>query len=127
MKKEVLYGIAGLIIGGTIIGLVAMNVANKNETKQEDTMTMNSMVDDLKGKTGDEFDKVFISGMIEHHQGAIDMAHMAKQNAKHDEIKTMADDIISAQSKEIDMMKQWQIQWGYKPAENNSTMDHSSH
>jgi uncharacterized protein (DUF305 family) len=127
MKKEVLYGIAGLIIGGAITGLVAMNMVNKNETKQEDTMTMNSMVNDLKGKAGDEFDKAFISGMIEHHQGAIDMATMAKQNAKHDEIKTMADDIISAQAKEIDMMKQWQAQWSYTSMQSSGSMDHSAH
>lgn len=76
-------------------------------------MTMDDMVNDLKGKTGDDFDKAFISGMIEHHQGAINMANLAKQYAGHDEIKSMADDIISAQTSEINMMKEWQKIWGY--------------
>ena len=75
---------------------------------------MQQMSGMLKGKTGDDFDKAFISGMIEHHQGAIDMANLAKQSAKHAEIKQMAHDIVSAQSKEIDMMKSWQSQWGYE-------------
>jgi len=77
------------------------------------SMTMNGMVDSLKGKTGDDFDKAFLSGMIEHHQGAIDMANETKKNAKHDEIKNMSDDIITAQSKEIEQMKQWKKDWGY--------------
>jgi uncharacterized protein (DUF305 family) len=76
-------------------------------------MTMDDMVNNLKGKTGDSFDKAFISGMIEHHQGAIDMANLAKQYAKHDEIKSMADDIISAQTNEITQMREWQKNWGY--------------
>lgn len=78
-----------------------------------ESMTMDDMVDSLKGKTGDDFDKAFLSGMIEHHQGAIDMANLAKQYAGHDEIKQMADDIISAQTNEISTMREWQKAWGY--------------
>lgn len=76
-------------------------------------MSMDDMAGMLEGKTGDAFDKAFIEGMIPHHQGAIDMARAALQSAKHDEIKRMARDIISAQQEEIDMMKQWQKDWGY--------------
>lgn len=76
-------------------------------------MSMEDMVNGLKGKTGDEFDKAFIFDMIEHHQGAIDMAKLAKQYAGHDALKAMADDIISAQSKEITQMQSWQKEWGY--------------
>ncbi len=76
-------------------------------------MSMDGMADMLEGKTGDAFDQAFIKGMIPHHQGAIDMAIAARQSAKHDEIKRMADDIISAQQREIDMMKQWMSDWGY--------------
>lgn len=76
-------------------------------------MASNSMADGLKGKTGDEFDKAFISQMIEHHEGAVVMAVQARQDARHDEIKAMAEDIISAQTREINQMKNWQKQWGY--------------
>lgn len=77
------------------------------------TMTMNDMVSILNGKTGDDFDKAFLSSMIEHHQGAIDMAKKVNANAKHDELKSMADEIISAQTSEIEQMKTWQKDWGY--------------
>lgn len=76
-------------------------------------MSMNDMSAMLKGKTGDAFDEAFIQGMIPHHQGAIDMAREALQNAKHEEIKRMARDIITAQQQEIDQMNQWMKDWGY--------------
>ena len=74
-------------------------------------MTMDEMVRMLDGKTGTAFDLAFVEGMIPHHQGAIDMAKLALVHARHDEIKTMAREIIEAQQREIDMMRQWQQQW----------------
>ena len=79
----------------------------KSETDQCDMAGhMQKMNDMLKMKSGDEFDKAFLSHMIMHHQGAIDMAMTAKANAKHDEIKKMAQDIIQAQTQEIEKMKE---------------------
>ncbi len=68
----------------------------------------------LKDLKGDEFDKAFMVEMIQHHEGAIDMAKLISTNAKHDELKKLGQDIISAQSKEIDMMQSWQTDWDYK-------------
>ncbi len=70
---------------------------------------------------GDDYDKAFIEGMIVHHEGAVDMAELALTNAKRQEIKDMANDIIAAQNKEIRDMKNWQKQWGYT----SNTTDHS--
>lgn len=72
---------------------------------------MDSMTGDLIGKTGDNFDKTFLSGMIVHHEGAVAMAELALKNAKHQEIKDMANAIITAQNKEIADMKAWQKNW----------------
>ena len=142
MEQKWLYGIIGLLSGMLIAILFASNVVNNNNQgmmsmmgmqtsqnmmagKQEMMeevdemhkngmdMSMNEMSESLKGKTGDQFDKAFITQMIDHHQGAIDMANLAKVNAKHEEIKSLAEDIISAQTKEIEMMKQWMNSWGY--------------
>lgn len=77
------------------------------------SMSMDDMMDALDGKTGDDFDKAFIEMMIPHHEGAIEMAKAAQRSAKHQEIKDMAEDIISAQQSEIDMMRGWQRSWGY--------------
>jgi uncharacterized protein (DUF305 family) len=70
--------------------------------------------DKLSVLKGDDFDKAFLKEMIDHHQGAIDMAMLAEANAKHGEIKKLSQDILSAQSSEIDMMQTWQTDWGYK-------------
>jgi uncharacterized protein (DUF305 family) len=72
---------------------------------------MGSMTSDLIGKTGDNFDKTFLSGMIVHHEGAVAMAELALKNAKHQEIKDLANAIIAAQNKEIADMKAWQKKW----------------
>lgn len=76
-------------------------------------MSMNDMMSSLEGKTGDKFDKAFLAAMIEHHQGAIDMAKLIPAQAKHDEIKQLGEAIIKAQTQEIGDMKQWQSDWGY--------------
>lgn len=81
---------------------------------------MAGMVNDLKGKTGDEFDKAFLSGMIAHHQEAIDMSTPAVTNAYHQEVKTLASNIITAQTHEISQMRNWQTLWGYKNQSSSS-------
>ena len=74
---------------------------------------MGQMTEELKGLTGDAFDKAFLASMIEHHQSAINMAYPGQTNAKHDEVKTLTKAIVAAQSSEIAQMKQWQKDWGY--------------
>lgn len=80
-----------------------------------DSMGMGGAMDDmmqgLAGKTGDAFDKAFLSEMIMHHEGAVEMAEAALKDAKHQEIKDMANAIISAQTTEIQQMKEWQKSW----------------
>ncbi len=129
-KKVILAAIVGLLVGGLIVGVTASQAVNSNNTsvlkvmgvnssrltanqKMSTDMSMADMTKMLDGKTGDEFDKAFISMMIDHHQGAIEMAKLAATNAKHQEIKTLSDEIIAAQMKEIDHMKSWQQAWGY--------------
>lgn len=72
---------------------------------------MGDMMSGLSGKSGDAFDKAFLSEMIVHHQGAVVMAEAALQNAKHQEIKDMANAIIAAQTTEIKQMQDWQKAW----------------
>lgn len=77
------------------------------------SMSMDDMTAMLEGKTGDAFDQAFLEEMIVHHQGAIDMAKMVLTSAKHDELRTMANAIISTQQQEIDQMNAWLKAWGY--------------
>lgn len=74
---------------------------------------MVEMMNKLNGLKGEEYDKEFLKQMIIHHEQAIEMSRYAESNAKHQEVKDLARQIISAQRAEIGQMKQWQTQWGY--------------
>ena len=69
---------------------------------------MNAMLD---GKTGDAFDQAFLKEMIVHHEGAVAMAEKVLEVSKRPELIKLANDIIKAQTTEIEMMKQWQGEW----------------
>lgn len=49
----------------------------------------------------------FIKGMIPHHQGAIDMAKVVLNYGKDPFVRTLANNIMAAQEKEIAEMKEW--------------------
>jgi uncharacterized protein (DUF305 family) len=66
---------------------------------------------EVSSDTSIPFDQRFIDAMISHHQGAIDMANEALANAEHEEIKTLAQDIITAQEAEIAQMQAWRSEW----------------
>jgi uncharacterized protein (DUF305 family) len=71
-------------------------------------MTMTDMVSMMKGKTGKALEKEFITGMIPHHQGAVDMAKLLLEDKTiSKELQQFAQDIITAQESEIKMMNEW--------------------
>lgn len=121
--KTLLIGLAGFILGGLIVSVAATNMDKPPATSA--TMTMNEMSGTLNGKTGDAYDKAFIASMIGHHQGALDMAKQSAASAKHEEIKKLSNNIVTAQEQEIAQMKQWQKEWGYSTASAGTT--HMSH
>lgn len=128
--KPLLYGLIGFFIGGLLVSIAATtfdkNVATttQHSSSKMMNMSMQDMSHTLKDKTGDDYDAGFITSMIAHHEGAVEMAKLSAQNAKHDEIKKLSEAIIAAQEKEIIQMKQWQKDWGYSTTEST---EHKAH
>jgi uncharacterized protein (DUF305 family) len=72
-------------------------------------MDMGGMLSDeelaeLSTAKGSAFDRLFLEGMIAHHEGAIDMLSMIK-NSTNSEVKKLSADIFTSQSAEIEAMK----------------------
>ncbi len=49
----------------------------------------------------------FVRGMIAHHQAAIDMAKVVIMYGEDLEIRRLAEEIVTAQKREIDQMEAW--------------------
>lgn len=71
-----------------------------------------------------EFDLRFIDGMILHHQGAVVMAEAVLEQSQREDIKQLAQAVITAQQGEIDQMKQWRQAW-YPDASAEPVMYHA--
>lgn len=82
------------------------------------------MMDDPAGVSPDEADRIFLQGMVEHHQGAIDMAqsYLDANFEKQAEVAQMAEAIVSVQDGEIEQMQGWLNEWY-----GGTNADHNAH
>lgn len=133
-KQNIIYGVVGICIGLMVMGLLSWKEGGRRDHKgwyQKNGQMMHQMPDgkmmnnvgmdmdsmmkgmtaSLEGKIGDEFDKAFLSEMVVHHEGAVAMAKQVLATSKRPELLKLANEIITAQTKEIDMMKGWESQW----------------
>lgn len=71
------------------------------------------MMADPAGLSPDAADRTFLEGMIEHHQGAIDMArsYLDADYEKQPELAGLAEAIVTVQDGEIAQMQGWLAEW----------------
>ena len=69
------------------------------------------MMADLWKLPPNRLEAVFMSLMIPHHQGAIDMANLAPERASHQELKDLAGSIVQSQTAEVGQMNGWLAAW----------------
>lgn len=132
--KKILVGLVLLVllVGGGAGAYVMFggqqvdNTPTQASQRLVDTIPKNQAEKQLETMTGDDHDRYYIANMIAHHQGAVDMAKLAQTRAKHEELKLMANDIISAQNTEINNMLSWQKAWGYPASSGEMMEDHSA-
>ena len=55
--------------------------------------------------TGSTFDRMFLTGMVKHHQGAVAMARTELAQGANADARKLARSIVESQTKEIAQMK----------------------
>jgi uncharacterized protein (DUF305 family) len=80
-------------------------------------MLSQEQIDALASATGSEFERLWLEGMIYHHQGAIDMALVQQQQQLESrrqpfEISVLVEEILVEQQSEITKMRAWLDEWG---------------
>ncbi len=72
---------------------------------------MGNETDSARLENATDFDAAFVEDMIPHHQMAVMMASMLKDGSSRPEMRNLADEIIAAQTSEIDQMRTWLTAW----------------
>ncbi|MCR4274685.1 MAG: DUF305 domain-containing protein [Candidatus Campbellbacteria bacterium] len=122
MNNKIIFG-----IGGIIAGLLLAFILTPGGFFGYRTAGFRMMGFDTEGVGNTQvmngIDRHFIEQMIPHHEGAIAMATLALQKAVHPEIKTLAQAILVAQTKENVDMRVWYGEWfGTDAPENTLSM-----
>lgn len=92
------------------VGL-SLALAQMNHDKMNmGTMAMKSMAA-LNKLAGKNFDIAYMSMMIDHHQGAVEMAQAILKVSKDERIRKAAQDIVAVQNKEIAQLTAWLKNW----------------
>ena len=96
------------------LGMAALTVPAIAQMNMGD-MNMGAMGDSgakaLAKLSGKSYDIAWMSQMIEHHRGAVEMSQMCVKTCTDKDVKAAAKKIIDAQDKEIKLMTTWLKSW----------------
>jgi uncharacterized protein (DUF305 family) len=104
MKIEILI-LTAVLAFGTVRVAWADEVSPEEAYLAENRAAMTKMMKDMMVKPTGDVDRDFVEMMIPHHQGAIDMAVGFLRYGSNEQLKRLAQDIIVAQQKEIEVMR----------------------
>lgn len=84
----------------------SMNMGGGSDTMMMDGMMSESDMTMLSEASGAEFDQMFLSMMVIHHEGAVAMAQQEISDGKYEPAIEMAQTIVETQNAEIATMNQ---------------------
>lgn len=58
-----------------------------------------------------KFEVSFMEGMIDHHAMAVETGEICLEKAVHEELRSLCEQIIATQSREIETMQSWLADW----------------
>jgi uncharacterized protein (DUF305 family) len=122
------FRIALLLLGSGLValGLYAQSHGHGNRPGDADdywsklNASMDKMHMAMAGieQSGDA-DTDFVRLMLPHHQGAIEMAKVQLMHGKDPQMRRLAQEIITDQQSEIELMQQWLKAHGSAPSKEN--------
>ena len=68
-------------------------------------MLTEEQLQDLRDAEGPDAARLFLEGMIEHHQGAVEMARTQLEDGENPQARALAEDVVAAQEEEIAQMQ----------------------
>jgi len=80
-------------------------------TVDDDHMGHDEDMQMLEEASGAEFEVLFISMMSVHHTQAIERARAVRRSRLHGKVRQLTRDIISAQEREIEQLREWLVAW----------------
>ena len=80
-------------------------------------MLSTAEMDAIESAKGSDFERLWLEGMIRHHEGAVDMARAQQQQQlatgrQPYELATFVEDLLIEQRAEIVKMRGWLAEWG---------------
>jgi uncharacterized protein (DUF305 family) len=94
-----------------MMGMGGMDLESMPEHVQENMRKMMITMPAMQeGMMNEDADVAFACGMIAHHQGAIDMAQVLLEHGDDEQMRALAEEIISAQVGEIEQMTTWLVE-----------------
>lgn len=99
-------------------GPTQSNNTNLEEQKQT---TSESKYATLKG---DAFDEAYVTDMIAHTDGALNMSEQAGALTTREEIRAFAGNILQNQGRQLMQLHTWRNEWNYKAAPSNGHLNH---
>jgi hypothetical protein len=99
----------GLLIGLPATLLLCARVFALDEAEsaflKENELAMSRMMAGMTIKPSGDVDRDFVSAMIPHHQGAIEMAQALLRHGRNEQLRRIAQEIIVDQTQEIAAMR----------------------
>jgi uncharacterized protein (DUF305 family) len=104
-RSKIVAGLAGLVLA---VGATVATAQNGPAMFSALMAANNKMMGPMMGlrNTGNP-DADFVSMMIPHHQGAVEMAQAELSYGTDPQIRALAEAIVKAQQDEIAMMQKW--------------------
>lgn len=99
------------LIGILAIVLILVVTFKLNHSQKKITQKTPAPKDHMMNEIEIKDDRDFILNMIPHHQEAIDVSTTVVKRVSDPTIRKTAEDIITVQTKEVDMLRRWLKDW----------------